>query len=132
MKERIQQLLIAMGYTATRLADEIKVQRSGISHILSGRNLPSYDFITRLLTRFPEINARWLLTGEGNMYIKEKNDENTLKTPETGINEELSMVESEDPAPYKVTNVTKANNVTRVILLHSDGTFEDYKPFKKQ
>ena len=68
MKDRISKLLKSEGMTAAKLADEIGVQASGISHILSGRNNPSTDFIVKLLERFRGINAEWLLMGKGNMY----------------------------------------------------------------
>jgi transcriptional regulator with XRE-family HTH domain len=68
MKDRIAKLLKSEGMTAAKLADEIGVQASGISHILSGRNNPSTDFIVKLLERFRGINAEWLLMGKGNMY----------------------------------------------------------------
>jgi transcriptional regulator with XRE-family HTH domain len=68
MKDRIAKLLKSERMTAAKLADEIGVQASGISHILSGRNNPSTDFIVKLLERFRGINAEWLLMGKGNMY----------------------------------------------------------------
>lgn len=68
MKDRIAKLLKSEGMTAAKLADEIGVQASGISHILSGRNNPSTDFIVKLLERFRGINAEWLLMGKGSMY----------------------------------------------------------------
>ncbi len=125
MKDRIQKLMDTLGITATRLADEIQVQRSGISHILSGRNQPSYDFITRLLERYPEIDARWLLTGKGDIYTRET-DELPEQLPGNPLPvEQTDIVRSEDKPIYKVTNV---NKIIKVILLHSDGTFEEYKP----
>lgn len=132
MKERLQQLLIHLGFTATRLADEIQVQRSGISHILSGRNQPSFDFITRVLTKFPQINARWLLLGEGNMIYSQKEEVNKESIPQQKIHLRLTDDKSEqvrnDPSGiYQVTNV---NKLTKVILLTSDGFFEEYKPGK--
>lgn len=68
MNNRLQQFLELENLTPAKLADTIGVQRSGLSHILSGRNKPSYDFITRLLAKFPRINSDWLLTGKGKPY----------------------------------------------------------------
>jgi transcriptional regulator with XRE-family HTH domain len=67
MKDQISKIMETEGLTPARFADEIGVQRSSISHILSGRNKPSYDFITKILERFQGINAEWLLTGKGSM-----------------------------------------------------------------
>lgn len=68
MKDRIAKILSSEGMTAAKLAEEIGVQASGISHILSGRNNPSTDFVVKILERFRGINSEWLLLGKGNMY----------------------------------------------------------------
>ena len=68
MKDRLSKIITTEGLTPSLLADEIGVQRSGISHILSGRNYPSFDFLQKLLERFPKLNAEWLILGKGAMY----------------------------------------------------------------
>ena len=68
MNNRLQQFLELENLTPARLADMLGIQRSGLSHILSGRNKPSYEFLTRILTKFPHINADWLMTGRGKAY----------------------------------------------------------------
>ena len=68
MNKRLQQILDLEDLTPAKLAERIGVQPSGISHILSGRNKPSYDFINKLLHHFPNINAEWLITGKGKPY----------------------------------------------------------------
>ncbi|MGD0711853.1 MAG: helix-turn-helix transcriptional regulator [Bacteroidales bacterium] len=70
MNSRIQLILKTKNISASKFADEIGVQRSSISHILSGRNNPSLDFIQKILKRFPDINSDWILTGKGSMYIE--------------------------------------------------------------
>lgn len=83
MKEQLHKLMEAEGLSPARFADEIGVQRSSISHILSGRNKPSYDFLMKILERFKGINAEWLLTGKGNMIKSlEMHDENAKRTAE--------------------------------------------------
>jgi transcriptional regulator with XRE-family HTH domain len=67
MKDQIIKLMEAENMTPAKFADEIGVQRSSISHILGGRNKPSFDFISKILERFQGINAEWLLTGKGSM-----------------------------------------------------------------
>jgi len=52
---------------AAQFADEIGVQRSSVSHILTGRNNASLDFILKVLQRYPEIDSDWLLSGKGVM-----------------------------------------------------------------
>ncbi len=135
MKDRLIKVLNHFGLNATRLADEIGVQRSGISHIISGRNQPGYDFIVKLLTRFPEISAEWLLLGKGAL-LKEKEvtiENKVLTNPlkEPAKQQDLfstTQTREEEPAAYitrqvKVTNVT---SIDKLLLLHHDGTFEVY------
>ena len=68
MKERLIQLLDLEQLTPSKFADIIGVQRSSVSHLISGRNNPSFDFIQKTLTAFPGLNAEWLIVGQGTMY----------------------------------------------------------------
>ena len=68
MNSRLQQFLELENLTPARLADIMGIQRSGLSHILSGRNKPSFDFLNKLLLKFPHINGDWLMTGRGKAY----------------------------------------------------------------
>jgi transcriptional regulator with XRE-family HTH domain len=67
MNSRISLLLRAKNITPAQLADDIGVQRSGISHILNGRNKPSLDFIQRIIKKYPDISMNWLIFGDGPM-----------------------------------------------------------------
>ena len=80
MNNRLQQFLELENITPARLADTLGVQRSGLSHILSGRNKPGFEFITKLLTKFPHINSEWLIMGKGKPY-KEMNTQNSTTSP---------------------------------------------------
>ena len=68
MKERIKKIMESENMTPARFADSLQIGRAVISHILNGRNNPSLDVITRILTQMPDIDSQWLLTGSGNMY----------------------------------------------------------------
>jgi transcriptional regulator with XRE-family HTH domain len=68
MKDRITLLIKAKNLTAAQFADEIGVQKSSISHILSGRNNASLDFIQKILLRFPEVRMEWLMFGKGPIF----------------------------------------------------------------
>lgn len=67
MISRIQLIMKSRNISAAQFADEIGVQRSSVSHILTGRNNPSLDIILKILQRFPEVNSDWILTGNGAM-----------------------------------------------------------------
>ena len=70
MNTRLQQFLTLENLSPARLADMLGVQRSGMSHLLSGRNKPGYDFILKLCTKFPDLNANWFITGKGKPYLE--------------------------------------------------------------
>lgn len=68
MKERLAQFLKSEGLTAVKFAEIMEVQPSSISHLLSGRNKPNFEFISRLLLRFPTLNPDWIINGAGDVY----------------------------------------------------------------
>jgi len=82
LNERISKVIEYSGFTSSEFADEIDVQRSSISHITSGRNKPSLEFIIKIKSRFPEILWDWLVNGEGEM-LKSELPETEIKKEET-------------------------------------------------
>jgi predicted transcriptional regulator len=125
MKDRIQKFIDYKNISAGELADILEVQRSNISHILNGRNKPGASFIEKFLLAFPNVNARWLFTGEGNMVL--------------GTNENLKPVDNikevkdENNVAYITGNKendrksnTSSKMLEKVVLLYSDGTFLSY------
>ena len=69
LKQRLQQIITKNNLSASSFADKLSIQRSNISHILSGRNKPSLDFIEKFINHFPNEDVIWLITG----INKEKN-----------------------------------------------------------
>ena len=86
MNKRLEQFLAAENISQAQFADEIHVARASVSHILAGRNKPSYDFITGMLEQFPRLNPEWLLTGRVKMYkdplVAEQPDRAQLPVPD--------------------------------------------------
>lgn len=80
--ERFTKVIEYSELTPAEFAEEIGVQRSSISHIISGRNKPSLDFITKIKTAFPKFEWDWLITGEGEMLISDKAPEAIEEKPE--------------------------------------------------
>ena len=74
MKDRIKQIMDSEDMTSAQFADSLQIGRAVISHILNGRNNPSLDVVTRILTELPQINADWLLSGIGDMYKNHNNE----------------------------------------------------------
>lgn len=149
---RLEEILEFLGLTPSEFADEIEVQRSSMSHLFSGRNKPSLDFIKKIKLRYPEIHTDWLIFGEGNMVKNElKNDEenNPLPSPihignqKSDVNEDLSLfdemvveeekeiktIESvENVEQSKIENIQTAETkkINRIVIFYEDGTFESY------
>ena len=100
MINRINLILQAKNITAKQFAEEIGIQPSGMSHILSGRNNPSLEFVSKVIRRYPEIDANWLLMGKGQMY------------GELGMNnnEEFAPLRSQAVSPLEPGRGMRAND----------------------
>ena len=140
MKERLLQFLNAHQMTSTRLADEIGVQRSSISHILSGRNKPSYDFIYKFLQHHQQINPRWLIVGDGPMYMKEQQTSIPFTEEKSGSTSRESHIEkpgvpkdtieeSQEPVP---SHGKEDVHIEKIVIFYSDHRFEEYHPGGKK
>ena len=92
----------AEGLSASRLADMLDIQPSNVSHILSGRNKPGYDFLTKILSRFPKLNSDWLLLGIGSMYRR------------TDAGKDVSSVSLADSSPDSDVNSVQRVNISSI------------------
>lgn len=111
--KRLKEILNYHQLTASLFADKIGVQRSSISHILSGRNKPSLDFILKVTNTFTDVDIYWLLNGKGE-FPKEQGPTNKVFSPN-----ESSIVETSTSKSSKKMN--------RIVVFYEDGTFEEYK-----
>lgn len=136
MKERIIEFLRAENKSSSQFAEEIGVQPSGISHIISGRNKPSLDFVVKMLEKYPYISMEWLLFGKGSMYAsREMQDLFTgqeqsgeQKSPEIVIKQGDKVPGTEKKAISSVLSNELNGEIDRIVLFFRDGTFSDYKP----
>ncbi len=133
MQAQIQEILNKERISSSQFADKIGVQRSSVSHVLSGRNKPGYDFIQKILVAFPEINGDWLITGSGEMYKQKSPPLDLFETPNevhATVNEEktskkkiivetMKQEKAEDASP-------KRREIERVIVFYTDRTFREY------
>ncbi len=113
----------------SQFADEIGIQRSGMSHLVSGRNNPSLEFIQKTISRFPEINPEWLLTGSGSM-TKQANAEPPLVTNNELPFEVLTGTELPDTSKIKRKKSPdpEGRQVERIVYFYRDKTFREYMP----
>ena len=145
--KRLEIILDYYNLSASAFADKINVQRSSLSHLLSGRNKPSLDFIIKVIEVFPEVDLYWILNGKGN-FPKSENVVSTVletekKTPSQPIventNSELdlfSTVEKRITSTLSESNpvesIKSENNsdeeIERIVVFFKNGTFKNYKP----
>lgn len=149
MIDRIGRILKTQKISASMFADEIGVQRSSVSHVMSGRNKPSLDFITRIVNRYPEIDSVWLLTGKGEMLrgMNDGDKPNDLVERQEGVDDidsslfDMAEGGSGKEKKYENQPIIKAKKgrglrssgakqVSRIVIFYPDGTFEEYLPGK--
>ena len=137
MKERLIEFLNAHNLSSTRLADQIGVQRSSISHIVSGRNKPSYDFIFKFLQHYPRVNPRWLIMGEGSMFDapSQQGSLNFQQQKSATTPRESAGLKSPDPSPatddsqeVDPPGYGKKARIERIVVFYSNKRFEEYRP----
>lgn len=144
MREKLLNLMKSEQLTASKLAELLDIQPSGISHILSGRNKPSFDLVQKILRRFPRVNPDWLLLDKDEMY-RTIDIEPKPATSQSISTEELDDTMQQSPASGMTASATnptsastpalqiaaayapKSGNVKRVIVLFDDHTFESYE-----
>ncbi|MCE5347476.1 MAG: helix-turn-helix domain-containing protein [Bacteroidales bacterium] len=143
MKERLLEFLKVENKSSAQLAEEIGVQPSGISHILSGRNNPSLDFVLKMLEKYRFLSTEWLLFGTGSMYKDTKMqslfDESFLTEKEKDrkepanekITKELEFNDDnvdEIKTDQPVTIKTNSPSVERIVWFFDDKSFVEYFP----
>lgn len=148
MKDRILKIIREEQLTPARFADIIGVQRSSISHYLSGRNNPSLDFAQKILLKFKNINSEWLILGKGEMYKHQglsqplfenststPSDVQSIITPEDLKNHSNPELNSEILEPQKVISdinkpkvVDNQVSIERIVIFYNNRTFKEYFP----
>ncbi len=136
MKERILQFLKSENKSSAQFAEEIGVQPSSISHILSGRNKPSLDFVTKMLEKYKFLSTEWLMFGKGDMYnqpemqklfddsrdlaldINAGNTENTSETTKKEVVTKADAIYDDKDKP----------SVEKIVWFFRDGSFKEYTP----
>ena len=155
MNNRLKQFLAAENISQSHFADTIRVVRASVSHVLSGRNNPSYEFIRAIMLAYPDLNMEWLLLGKGKMYkdaspalevkaaepaparqdllfADEEIEETILTIPESPI----SMPVIDYPATIQISSdintsketaqvPVKQRKVSKIIIMFDDGTFQE-------
>lgn len=140
MNRRLQQFLSAENISQSQLAEILGVARASVSHILSGRNKPGFDFILNMTNRFPALNIEWLISGKGRMY---NTPTTTLYDPHSVVEEipsqinfteeiqDFSEIATESAAPKvntldnKAQQPTTQRSISKILVFYTDGTFQE-------
>lgn len=149
MREKLLKLMKSEKLSSSRLAEILEIQPSSISHILSGRNKPSFDFLVKILRRFPTLNPDWLLLDAEQMYrsnedldrrINKQNDDHSqqlrLSEKKSDSQKEVAVSSTEDAKNSTnrpmdnlsaLASIAQDNRtIERVIVLYTDKTFEAF------
>ena len=149
MNDRLQQFLTMENLSPAHFAEKLGIQRSGVSHLLSGRNKPSFEFLQRMMNAFPDVNYEWLILGKGRPYKSDRPmPENLPKSDFFTEPDEIETSENEDlfsdyqefdaeiqasqlaenrvkPQQSNVTPTESGKKIARIIVFFNDGTFEE-------
>lgn len=125
--ERFRYLMKLNQLTASAFADEIGVQRSSVSHILSGRNKPSLEFIQKVIKRYPKVDAAWLISGATSNQDPTRVDNEQLnpEKPETAPEVE-TVAKKEVDEKVLVDKPFNIKSIKRIVVYYTDGTFEEF------
>ena len=147
MRDRILKIMEREGLTPSKFAESIGIQRSAMSHIISGRNNPSLDVLLKILERFTYVDSDWLLFGKGEMIREHVLTEPNLLTnmlenrpnvqvvaenrKEIGV--EIPVNIQKQPVVEQVICQEKpSKNVSKIMIFYSDNTFDTFVPEKNK
>lgn len=161
MKDRIKLIMDNEHLTPSAFADKLQLGRAVISHILNGRNNPSLDVVSRILSKMDYIDSDWLLTGNGKMYKTDNREKSHLTTttipvnsnlqPDLFFQNEISQSSDKPESEYRKEIIVEKpqktdedvvkqsiiyqkapeRKVTKIIIYYSDNTFETFNADNK-
>ena len=142
MKDRISHIIRAKNLTAAEFAIQLGIQPSNVSHLLSGRNNPSLDFVKKLKETFPEYNLDWIVMGQGPITVSDSFKKPMAETMPVGkqetLTEQSEIVEDFQGTLFDAHNMVEAKEekptaaskavLEKIIMVYSDHTFEEMLP----
>jgi transcriptional regulator with XRE-family HTH domain len=120
--DRIKMVMKMNQLNAASFADRIGVQRSNVSHVLTGRNKPSLDFIEKMLIQFPKVNASWLISGQiqqTDVITPVKENENLI----TNVNQNKNINVNRE-----IASKLSDKRIVKMITFYEDFTFDEFRP----
>ncbi|WP_299889704.1 helix-turn-helix transcriptional regulator [uncultured Lacinutrix sp.] len=145
--KRLKKVIEYYGESASSFAEKIGVQRSSISHILSGRNKPSLEFVLKVLSSFPEVELYWLMNGKGSFPAKKVSEEKIIEKPisqnqdlfskteikidpdektKTEIKTETEKFQNQNSEIKQIVSNSK-KEIERIVIFYKDGSFSNFE-----
>ena len=129
---RLQRILEYYDLSAASFADKIEVGRSSISHILSGRNKPSLDFVMKVVKNFPEVELYWLLNGKGSFPPRtDSGNEKSVQQSKVDQSAQEPLKRNSEESTTKDVQVNQESSsnkkVKRIVFFYEDGSFEAFE-----
>ena len=118
--KRLKKIMEFYQLSSSAFAERIQVQRSSISHLLSGRNKPSLDFVLKVTKEFHDVELYWLLNGKGDFPKSTSPISESIEQNKTSISKEKVSQKSFEPP------LLSNKNIDRIVIFYSDGTFNEY------
>lgn len=123
---RLNEIMVNNNLNSASFAEQIGVQRSSVSHVMSKRNKPSLDFILKIVNSFEEVTLDWLLFEN---YLKSspssKSDSKFVKSKLDLDFKKLPNVLTNKQSPIEIkTN----SDVIQIIQIYEDGSFLIFSP----
>ena len=118
--ERLKRIMEFYQLSASGFADKIQVPRSSISHLLSGRNKPSLDFVMKVVKEFNQVELYWLLNGKGNFPTTVP----PIEPDNTKVAQKGKAPEVKENEPLKED--LRSNDIERIVIFFKNGTFKEY------
>ncbi len=139
IKDRIALIIEYKGLNSSKFADIVDIQRSRMSHIMSGRNNPSIDVVVRIVEKFPEISTDWLINGKGEMLNEKIINQSSTSNNSDELIEEIIPNDSHDRVNFNTSNsfsktelpfksASNGKPVDRIIVFYTDDSFKEYRP----
>jgi len=143
--KRLEKILDYYSLSASTFADQIGVQRSSLSHLLSGRNKPSLDFVMKVVEVFPEVDLYWLLIGKGNFPKQNDWEQKQVPTPipekqteikkeehldlfsTAKVNEEKSSTKAIENLVSSFSTPNQQSEIERIVIFFKNGSFKNYE-----
>jgi transcriptional regulator with XRE-family HTH domain len=152
--KRLKKIIDYYGESASSFAEKIGVQRSSISHILSGRNKPSLEFVLKVLSAFPEVELYWLMNGKGKFPVEKnveakierqptlpnqnkiqtENSNQNLETNSNLFSEEQNLFSKTDskieqPQNSEIQKIVNSEKkeIERIVIFYKDGSFSNFQ-----